>query len=396
MQVSPVLPGVSMEVFAVDGSVSSPRSWLDDRRVAVVIVGALVAVLLGATPGAVLALFGSDDRPAGCVEPNRSVTLYAEELDPWPDGSPRLGYGLEPGAATTPGPLLEMVEGECLAVTLVNDVPAATLQQLRDDPRTGSGDPNLPLGVSLHVHGVKYMPSSDGTVETDSFVPPGESRTSLWYAAPRTVRGSHLTSQGTAGTWWYHDHIVGTSHGTAGMEAGLVGGLVVRKATDPRPDRTYTVVFGDDNTINFRRFPDTMTCDPDDPQPSNTCFVAEEGEDVEFVVIGIGDEFHTFHLHGHSWAANRTGLLQGVDDQTPLIDNRTLGPGDSFSARVVAGELVGPGMWMLHCHVQEHADAGMATDLLVLPRGGGPVEGLLEGLGSHAGHAGHAGHGGQG
>lgn len=360
---------------------SSRPAWPGGRRVTVLAVGGLVALLIGAAPGSVLGLFGSEDRPTGCVEPDRSITLYAEELEPFDDGRPRLGYGLAPGEATTPGPLLEMVEGECLAVTLVNDIPADTLRALRDDPATGSGDPNLPLGVSLHVHGVKYTPTSDGTVETGSFVPPGESRTSLWFAAPRTVRGSQLTSQGTAGTWWYHDHVVGTSHGTAGIDAGLSGGLVVRKPGEPRPDRSYTVVFGDDNTINYRRFPGTFTCDPDDPQPSNTCFVAEEGEDVEFVVVGIGDEFHTFHLHGHNWADNRTGRLTAFDDQTPLIDNRTLGPGDSFNVRVTAGELVPPGMWMLHCHVQEHADAGMATDFVVLPRGGGPLDDLLGGMG---------------
>ena len=98
-------------------------------------------------------------------------------------------------------------------------------------------------------------------------------------------------------------------------------------------------------------------------------------------MVGIGDEFHTFHLHGHNWADNRTGRLTAFDDQTPLIDNRTLGPGDSFNVRVTAGELVPPGMWMLHCHVQEHADAGMATDFVVLPRGGGPLDDLLGGMG---------------
>jgi manganese oxidase len=377
--------------------VTSPvNSFLPPLSTRVRLAVALTAALLLALPATgasgfdLLGLLGDDDRPTGCVEPDRSMTLYAEELEPFDDGRTRLGYGTQPGEATTPGPLIEMVEGECLAVTLVNNVPEDTLRELRDDPATGSGDPSMPLGVSLHVHGVKYTASSDGTFETLSHVPPGESRTSLWFAAPQTVKGSELTSQGTAGTWWYHDHTVGTAHGTAGMNAGLVGGLVVRKATDPRPDHTYTVVFGDDNTVNYRRFPSTDGCDPDDPQPSNTCFVAEEGDDVELVVIGIGDEFHTFHLHGHSWADNRTGLLLAPTDQTPLIDNKTLGPGDSFGARVTAGEIVGPGHWMMHCHVQDHSDAGMATNLHVLPRGGGSFDDVP----GDPGHGGHGGHGG--
>ena len=362
---------------------SAPR-----LRLAIVLTAlfALAVPATGASGLDLLGLLGDEDRPTGCVEPTRSLTLYAEELEPFSDGRTRLGYGLAPGEATTPGPLIEMVEGECLAVTLVNNVPEATLRELRDDPATGSGDPSMPLGVSLHVHGVKYTASSDGTFETLSHVPPGESRTAVWYAAPQTVKGSELTSQGTAGAWWYHDHTVGTSHGTAGQNAGLVGGLMVRKAGEPVPDHTYTVVFGDDNTVNFRRFPETDTCDPDDPTPSNTCFVAQQGDDVEFLVIGIGDEFHTFHIHGHAWADNRTGRLAGPTDATPIIDNRTLGPGDSFAARVTAGELTQPASWMMHCHVQEHSDAGMATNFHVLPRGGGSIDDLPGGH-DHDAHA---------
>jgi FtsP/CotA-like multicopper oxidase with cupredoxin domain len=90
------------------------------------------------------------------------------------------------------------------------------------------------------------------------------------------------------------------------------------------------------------------------------------GELVEFAVIGFGDDFHTFHLHGHNWADNRTGVLFGPEDPTRVIDNRTLGPADTFGFVIRAGEEVGSGAWMLHCHVQTHSDAGMMTFLHVL------------------------------
>jgi len=32
---------------------------------------------------------------------------------------------------------------------------------------------------------------------------------------------------------------------------------------------------------------------------------------------------------------------------------------------VIAGEFVGPGAWMYHCHVQQHSDTGMAGIFLV-------------------------------
>jgi FtsP/CotA-like multicopper oxidase with cupredoxin domain len=267
-----------------------------------------------------------------------------------------------------------MYEGECLAITLVNDIPAKTLAKLRDDPNLGSHDASMPLGVSLHVHGVKYTQSSDGTLGTHSWVPPGGVRTYTWFAAPLAATAGRVTSQGTAGYWWYHDHIVGTEHGTGGAASGLFGAMIVRRAGDVVPDRTYVVGMGPNTTINLRDFPDCAGA-PALKKASNACYVAEQGELIEFDVIGFGNDFHTFHLHGHNWADNRTGILAGLGDQTRVIDNRTVGPADTFGFVVRAGEEVGTGDWMLHCHVQNHSDTGMMTFFHVLrPDAGQPTE----------------------
>ncbi|WP_200207011.1 multicopper oxidase domain-containing protein [Micromonospora coerulea] len=330
------------------------------RMLVVAAVVLLTLVGAGGLAAAGTGMFA--ERPDGCVKPDRSLQLYAVELPR--DGTQiRLGYGLTPETASYPGPTMEMMEGECLAITLHNQVSAETLTALRTNPAH-------PLGVSLHVHGVKYTQQSDGTVQSVSYVPPGESRTYTWYAAPRNQRTG---AQGTAGYWWYHDHVVGGPHGTQGLSAGLFGGLVVRRPGDPKPDRTYVTAFGDRQSINLRRGDATDTCDAANPQPGPTCLVARKGERVEFVVIGIGNDMHTFHLHGHSWADTRTGMVangQPFADSVPVIDNKTLGPGDSFGLQVVAGDSVGPGHWMLHCHMQFHSDAGMSTMLHVLDENG--------------------------
>ncbi|MEN3539894.1 multicopper oxidase domain-containing protein, partial [Microbispora sp. ZYX-F-249] len=99
-------------------------------------------------------------------------------------------------------------------------------------------------------------------------------------------------------------------------------------------------------------------------------FTAKLGERVEFVVITHGNFFHTFHIHGHRWADNRTGLLQGPQDQSRVIDTKTTGPAESFGFQVIAGERVGPGMWMYHCHVQSHSDMGMAGTFWVTDEDG--------------------------
>ena len=89
------------------------------------------------------------------------------------------------------------------------------------------------------------------------------------------------------------------------------------------------------------------------------------GDRVEIVMITHGEYYHTFHMHGHRWADNRTGLLTGPDDPSQVIDNKIIGPADSFGFQIIAGEGVGAGAWMYHCHVQSHSDMGMAGLFLV-------------------------------
>ncbi len=256
----------------------------------------------------------------------RRVTLYAEPVG---DG---YGYGLAPGKASIPGPTLQMYEGEKLEVTLVN----STNRRL-----------------SIHVHGVDYDVDSDGTPMNDGCVAPGEQRRYVWRAHRMARRRDGTIRLGSAGYWHYHDHCMGGRHGTEGIAAGLYAALIVRRKGDLLPARRPFVVVMQDMSINGLLAPDTPT------------FVADHGERVEFVVIGHGNTHHTFHLHGHRWADTRTGTLLATNPDTPILDTRTVGPADSFGFQVIAGEGVGPGMWMYHCHVQFHADAGMTGIFLV-------------------------------
>ncbi|WP_285782994.1 multicopper oxidase domain-containing protein [Microbispora sp. NBRC 16548] len=249
----------------------------------------------------------------------RRITLYADNL---PDG--QMGYGLEPGKPTIPGPLIEMIEGETLEIELVN---------------------NTGVTASLHAHGVDYETTSDGTRMNNSVAEPGGRYVYTWRTHTPTTRPDGTIAPGSAGYWHYHDHVVGTDHGTGGILRGLYGPLVVRRTGDTLPDKTFTVVFNDMKTNNLTPAPD---------------FTAELGERVEFIVIAHGNLFHTFHIHGHRWADNRTGMLKDPQDQSRIIDTKTTGPAESFGFQVIAGERVGPGMWMYHCHVQSHSDMGMA------------------------------------
>lgn len=299
---------------------------------------AAAATTAGAATGAVATA-------AGDV---RKITMYAERIS-----DTLVGYGLERGKATVPGPILEMWEGETLEITLVNTT----------DKR-----------LSIHPHGVNYDVNSDGSAFNNSFNEPGETRTYTW-STVKMARDRGIWMPGSAGYWHYHDHAWG-DHGTQGLAAGLYGALVVRRVGDVLPQKQFTMVFND-MTINNRVAPDTPM------------FEAKLGERVEFICIGHGNQLHTFHLHAHRWANNRTGLLADQYDPSQVVDNRDLNPGDAFGFQVVAGLGVGPGAWMYHCHVQFHSDGGMAGIFLVRNADGSMPPGAQDSIDRFQGHASH-------
>jgi FtsP/CotA-like multicopper oxidase with cupredoxin domain len=233
---------------------------------------------------------------------------------------------------TIPGPTIEIYEGDEVELTLVNQ---------------------LDVDVSVHVHGVHYKIDSDGTRHTRSFAPPGGKYVYRWVAAP-----------GTAGYWPYHDHVIGPGmDGVRGIEQGLYGALIVRKAGDLLPDKTFVLVM-QNVWFNQKRYPHTPLLE------------AKLGERVEFVVITHGSRFHTFHIHGHRWLDRGTNRI---------IDTFTHNAGESTGFQVIAGEGVGPGEWMYHCHVHDHIEDGMMGFFVVHPREAARVEGAKGGLKPHEG-----------
>ena len=288
-----------------------------NRRV--LLGGAAVATSLSVAPEAASAADRpGEDRPAGGEV--KRIKLYAEKLA---DG--QMGYGLEKGKATIPGPLIELNEGDTLHIEFENTMDVA---------------------VSLHVHGLDYEITSDGTKLNNSHVEPGGTRTYTWRTHAPGRRRDGTWRAGSAGYWHYHDHVVGTEHGTGGLRKGLYGPVIVRRKGDVLP--------GQDAHHRLQRHAINNK-----PPHSGPNFEATVGDRVEFVMITHGEYYHTFHMHGHRWADNRTGMLTGPDDPSQVIDNKIMGPADSFGFQVIAGEGVGAGAWMYHCHVQSHSDMGM-------------------------------------
>ncbi|MFL6000105.1 MAG: multicopper oxidase domain-containing protein, partial [Streptomyces sp.] len=117
-----------------------------NRRV--LLGGAAVATSLSLAPEARSDTGPATAAPGGEV---KRIKLYAEKLA---DG--QMGYGLARGKATIPGPLIELNEGDTLHIEFEN---------------------TMDVRASLHVHGLDYEISSDGTKLNKSDVEPGGTRT---------------------------------------------------------------------------------------------------------------------------------------------------------------------------------------------------------------------------
>jgi FtsP/CotA-like multicopper oxidase with cupredoxin domain len=122
------------------------------------------------------------------------------------------------------------------------------------------------------------------------------------------------------------------------IHGGMWGMLSIRGRRERLPDREFVVVFapmGQFQTIDGRAF------------VGNTpVFKASVGEVVQWDVMAIGSEHHTFHVHGHRWKA-----ADGRD-----VDTQTVGPAESFRIRWRERD---PGTWLYHCHVESHMAQGM-------------------------------------
>ena len=182
---------------------------------------------------------------------------------------------------------------------------------------------------SMHFHGFDYDVSSDGAwlpgfSGRGAVVKPGQSFTYRLNAG-----------NGSAGVWPYHDHSKAMEESIAG---GMYGVVSILGRRERAPDREFVVVFSPAQqfqSINGRAF------------VGNTpIHRARVGDLVQWDVIAMGSEHHTFHVHGHRWR-RPDGTAE---------DTRTVGPAESFRVRWRERS---PGTWFYHCHVENHMAQGM-------------------------------------
>ncbi len=235
------------------------------------------------------------------------------------------GFAAPKGPAAIPGPTLDCEVGDTLVVHVRNAL-SETFDQ----------------AITMHPHGVRYNPEYDGVYLGDftragGFIGPGEEFTYTWEARPDSV-----------GVWPYHDH--GPNH-TLNAMRGMFGSLIVREKGARRPD-VEEVLFFHMLSPPTTGLPRAFQCINGRAYAGNTPTLrAKVGQDVALHIIGMDNNFHDFHIHGHRWRS-----AEGFTDVT------TLGPNETITARFTEDN---PGRWLYHCHVFSHQDAGMTGFYMV-------------------------------
>jgi hephaestin len=241
--------------------------------------------------------------------------------------------------------------------------------------------------VSVHPHGVFYdknsegAPYNDGTgLKDDDFVDPGETHRYVWPVPERAGPGP---ADPSSIMWMYHSHV----NEPKDTNTGLIGPIIItargRGGRDRVPndvDREFVMMFTvfdendswyiEDNINAFAGDPGSVDPDDEEFEESNLMHsingwvfgnqplgsvTMSRGERVRWYMLGVGNEvdLHTPHWHGQTglWMGARTDIIELLPASMKVFD---MVPDN-------------PGIWLLHCHVNDHITAGMLTRFDVMP-----------------------------
>jgi len=260
---------------------------------------------------------------------------------------------------------------------------------------------NATRPYSMHPHGVLYRkdsegaPYDDGTSgadKADDAVPPGKTHLYTWEVPERAGPGPNDPS---SIVWLYHSH----TNELKDVESGLVGAMIITRRgmgdADGKPkdvDREFVclyLLFDENVSWYLDHNIKTFTTDPKGVNNLEFAPVDNEGnfsgvgsgftianakfaingyiygtgpmmtmrkgERVRWYLVALGEQFsvHTPHWHGNVVLhdGKRTDVVPLMQAQMETVD---MVPDN-------------PGIWMFHCHIDDHMDAGMVTLYKVEP-----------------------------
>ncbi len=325
-----------------------PESNASDRRR--LAIGAFLIVLAVAAIAAILGvvILGNSQVSEAQTIREYNIEIVPKDIDygggnVWHAWTYKLAGSAE---GSVPGPTLTVKVGEKLRVNVTN---------------------KLDLIHSFHTHFTNYDLSSDGSQlntitgqGAGAMIPPGGTWTYEFEATK-------------AGIYYYHCHSAdGHRSISEHIHQGLYGAIIV---VDPEeaPVRNEVIFMSEMGSetegdvppfiMNGLGFPGgehhleevfkAQGIEAVQAQFNKTIpvFTGKTGEEIRMHIINIGDQVHSWHGHSVSHISEATlGGRQWPANLVPLV------PGQADTLRLTFGT---PGIWLFHCHVVNHADAGM-------------------------------------
>ncbi len=232
----------------------------------------------------------------------------------------------------TPGPLIEVVEGDKLRIYVTNKLPEPT---------------------SVHWHGVFLPNGMDGVAGLNQpVIPVGKT---FKYEFPMVK----------AGTFMYHPHFDEMTQIALGMTGMFVAHP--RRPAAPAVDRDYSMMVHEwDIPIGARR-PNPLAMNEfnvltfnSKAFPATEPLVAQRGERVRIRLGNLNPmDHHPIHLHGYSFEVTETDGGP-VPRSARWPETTILVP--VGSARVIEFVADAPGDWAFHCHMTHHVMNQMGHD----------------------------------
>jgi FtsP/CotA-like multicopper oxidase with cupredoxin domain len=224
----------------------------------------------------------------------------------------------------TPGPLIEVDEGDRVRVYVTNELPEPT---------------------SVHWHGVFVPAGMDGVAGlTQAPIAPG-----------KTFKYEFVFDR--AGTFMYHPHADEMTQ----IALGMMGMIVVHpRSGEARRVRDYALMTHEMTVPIGARRPEPLAMNDFNVLtfngksfPATEPLVAETGDLVRIRLANLGPmDHHPIHLHGHAFEVVATdgGIVPHsarFPETTVLVPTGTV--------RVIEFIARAPGDWALHCHMTHHA-----------------------------------------
>jgi manganese oxidase len=236
------------------------------------------------------------------------------------------------------------------------------------------------FAASIHPHGVFYAKNAEGAAyadgtsgaaKDDDAVPTGGTFTYSWKVPDRAGPAAMDVS---SVMWMYHSHVDEIKD----TNSGLMGPMVITAKGKARADGSpvdvdqeefalYSVInqnesqYLDKDREPLPKPPADKPFDADDEESNlmhtingyvygnGPMFTMKAGQNVRWYLMSMGTEvdLHTPHWHGNTVVAN--GMR---------MDTVGLMPATMITADMTPDN---PGIWLFHCHVNDHIAAGMIS-----------------------------------